>query len=192
MTELVIAVLSAAGCVYLASASAKLRGRSAYAAFAAGLGETTLIARRLLPLTTAALVACEALAAVSLVAAAALTAVNAAGAAAVTDAALGLAIALTSVLAAGVALILRRGTSARCACFGSATERTLGRPQLARNLGLLALLVVALIGGQHPSGQPTAGEAIVAVLAGLVTGFLLIRFDDLITLFAPLSSGSPR
>ena len=35
MTEVVIAVLSAAGCVYLASSTAKLRGRSAYRSFRA-------------------------------------------------------------------------------------------------------------------------------------------------------------
>ena len=132
-----IAVLSAAACVYLASATAKLRGRSAYLSFQAGLAETRLISRRLLPPAAAALAACEAVVAVSAAVAAALTAANASGAATVTASALGLAIALTSVLAAGVAVILHRGTRARCACFGSASDRALGRPQLARNLGLL-------------------------------------------------------
>jgi hypothetical protein len=192
MTEVVIAVLSAVCCVYLASATAKLRGRSAYQSFRAGLTETRLISRRLLPGTAAALVACEALVAVSAAVAALLTAVSAAAADAVTVSALGLAIALTSVLAAGVAVILRRGTSARCACFGSASERTLGRPQLARNLGLLALLVVALVCDLPGHGQPPADGAVVAVIAGAVIGVLLIRFDDLIALFAPISSGNPR
>ena len=192
MIELVIAVLSAGCCVYLTSATAKLRGRSAYASFEAGLTETRLISPRLLPAAAAALVACEALVAVSLAAAAVLTAVTVTGAAAVTDSALGLAIALTGILAAGVAVILRRGTSAACACFGSATERTLGRPQLVRNLGLLALLAVALACAQPARGQPPAGAAAVAVLAGAVAGLLLIRFDDLIALFAPISSESPR
>jgi hypothetical protein len=192
MIEVVIAVLSAACCVYLTSATAKLRGRSAYESFESGLTETRLISRRLLPATAAALVACEALAAVSAAAAAVLTAASVTAAAAVTDSALGLAIALTGILAAGVAVILQRGTSATCACFGSAAERTLGRPQLVRNLGLLALLVVALACAQPGHGQPPAGAAAVAVLAGAVAGLLLIRFDDLIALFAPLSSQSPR
>ena len=65
MTEVVIAVLSAAACVYLASATAKLRGRSAYLSFQAGLAETRLISRRLLPPAAAALAACEAVVAVS-------------------------------------------------------------------------------------------------------------------------------
>lgn len=192
MIEVVIAVLSAACCVYLASATAKLRGWSAYQSFEAGLTETRLISPRLLPGTAAALVACEALVTVGVAVAALLTAANATGAATVTVSALGLAIALTGVLAAGVAVILHRGTSARCACFGSASERALGRPQLARNLGLLALLVVALVCAEHGHGQPPAGGATVAVIAGAVIGILLIRFDDLIALFAPISSGSPR
>jgi hypothetical protein len=192
MTEVVIAVLSTAGCVYLASAAAKLRRRSAYQSFLAGLTETRLVSRRLLPGTAAALAACEALVTVSVVAAALLTAANATGAAAVTVSALGLAIALTSVLAAGIAVILRRGTRARCACFGSASDRPLGRPQLARNLGLLGLLVAALACATHSHGQPPASGATVAVMVGAVTGILLIRFDDLVALFAPISSGSPR
>ena len=192
MIEMVLAVLGAAGCVYLASATAKLRGRAAYRAFAAGLAETGLIARRLLPVAAAALAACEALVAVSAAAGAVLTAADTTGAVAVTVCAIGLAIALTGVLAAGIAVILHRGVSARCACFGSAAERPLGRPQLARNLGLLALLVVALIGAAGGHRQPPAAGAAVAVLAGAVTGLLLIRSDDLIALFAPISSGSTR
>ncbi|HEX4088204.1 MAG TPA: MauE/DoxX family redox-associated membrane protein [Trebonia sp.] len=192
MTEVAVAVLSAACCVYLMSAGAKLRGRSAYRSFAAGLAETGLVGRRLLPAVAAALAGCEAVVAVSLAAATALTSVGATGAAAVTVSALGLAIALTGVLAAGVAVILSRGTRARCACFGSASERALGRPQLARNLGLLALLVVALACAVPGHGRPAAGAATVAVVAGAVGGMLLIRFDDLIALFAPISSESSR
>ena len=192
MTEVVIAVLSAAGCVYLASSTAKLRGRSAYRSFRAGLTETGLVSRRSLPAAAAALAGGEALVTVGVLAAAALTAVSAPGAAAVTACALGLAIALTSVLAAGVAVIVRRGTRARCACFGSASERPLGRPHLARNLGLLALLAAALACAAHSHGQPPAAGATVAVIGGAVAGILLIRVDDLVALFAPISGESPR
>ena len=192
MPEVVIAVLSAAGCVYLASSTAKLRRRSAYQSFQAGLTETGLVSGRSLPAAAAALAGCEALVTVSVLAAAGLTAANATGAAAVTVCALGLAIALTSVLAAGIAVILRRGTRARCACFGSASDRPLGRPQLARNLGLLALLVAALVCATDGHGQPPAGGATVAVIVGAVAGILLIRFDDLVALFAPISTQSPR
>ena len=192
MTELVIAVLSLACCVYFASATAKLRGRSAYHSFQAGLADTGLTSRRLLPGTAALLVAGETLLAAVAAAAVLLTAAGAAGATTVTDCALGLGAVLTSILATGIAVILHRGTRARCACFGSVTNSTLGRPHLVRNLGLLALLVVALISAQYSHGQPSAGGALVAVIAGAVTGLMLIRFDDVVALFAPISSGSPR
>lgn len=192
MTEVVIAALAVACCVYLASSTAKLRRRSAYRSFRAGLAETGLVSRRSLPATAAALAGGEALVTVSAAAAAGLTAANATGAAAVTAGALSLAIALTGVLAAGVAVIVRRGTRARCACFGSAADRPLGRPQLARNLGLLALLIAALACAARSHGQPAAGGAIVAVIVGAVAGILLIRVDDLVALFAPISPADPR
>jgi len=192
VTELVIAVLSIAGCVYFASAAAKLRGRPAYRSFRAGLAGTGLTSRRLLPATAALLVAGEALVAAVAAVAVLLTAAGAAGAAAVTVCALGLAAVLTSILAAGIVVILHRGISARCACFGSVTSSTLGRPHLVRNLGLLALVVAALICVPYGHGQPPAGGVLVAVVAGAVTGLVLIRFDDVIALFAPMSSGSPR
>ena len=192
MTELVIAVLSLACCVYFASANAKLRGRSSYQSFQAGLADTGLTSRRLLPATAALLVACETLLAAVAAAAVLLTAAGAAGATTVTVCALGVAAVLTGILATGIAVILHRGTRARCACFGSVTNSTLGRPHLVRNLGLLALLVAALICVQYSHGQPSAGGALVAVIAGAVTGLMLIRFDDVIALFAPISSGSPR
>lgn len=192
MTDLVLAVLALACCVYLTSATAKLRGAAAFRLFEAGLEETGLIPRALLEPAAALLAGCEALVAVSAAAAAALTAVGATGARAVSVAALVLAVALTGVLAAGVAVIVRRGTRARCACFGSAAERILGRPQLARNLVLLAALIVALIGAALGPRQPAAAGAVVAVLAGAVAGALLIRSDDLIALFAPMSSDASR
>jgi hypothetical protein len=193
MSDLVLAVLAVACCVYAMSATAKLRGAAAFRSFEAGLSETGLIPRALLGSAAALLAGCEALVAVSAAAAAALTVAGASGAAPVTVAALALAVVLTGVLAAGVAVIVRRGTRARCACFGSAAERTLGRPQLARNLVLLAALVVGLIGAAVIGpGQPAAAGAVVAVLAGAVAGALLIRSDDLIALFAPMSSDSPR
>ncbi len=190
MTELVIAVLATACCVFGASAAAKLRGRSAYRSFLAGLAETKLIPQQRLSVIAAALVGCEALVTVSAVSAAVLTTANIAGAAATTVSALGLAIVLTGILAAGIAVILHRGTRARCACFGATSDQPLGRPHLARNIGLLALLATAAICTQGSHGQPTAGGTAIAAIGGGLIGLLLIRFDDLIVLFAPISSRS--
>lgn len=190
MTELTIAVLAAACCVYLTSAIFKLHNRAAYQAFRAGLAETKLVPPRLLPATAAALATGETVAAGGLAAAAVVTVANLGSAAAFTASALALAIVLTAILAAGIAIVLYRGTRARCACFGSASDRVLAVPHLARDLGLLVFLVAALAGTEVGRGQPTVGGVALAVIAGGVAGLLLIRFDDLIALFTPISAGS--
>lgn len=192
MTDLVIAVLTTACCVYSTSATFKLRSRAGYQAFRAGLAETRLVPRRLLPAAAAALAGWEAVVAVGAVVAAVLTAARQASAAAVTIGALGLAIVLTTILAAGIAVVLRRGTRARCACFGSDSDRLLAVPHLARDLGLLALLVAALAGTEASRARPTAGGVALALIAGGVAGLLLIRFDDLVALFTPVTAGSER
>jgi methylamine utilization protein MauE len=95
--------------------------------------------------------------------------------------------ALLGVFTVGIALALRRGTVARCACFGAA-EQVLGPRHLARNSVLLlvtaAALVLALGGG--PVGDPAA--ALVGAAGGAVVAVVLIRLDDLVELFVPLTS----
>ena len=49
MDDVLIALLCLTGCVFGTSSGAKLRGRTAYRAFRAGLGETGLVPDRLLP-----------------------------------------------------------------------------------------------------------------------------------------------
>lgn len=68
MTELVIAVLAVAACVYGASSGSKLAGRENYAAFRDGLAETSLVPSRLLRVTAAALAGGEAIVAGAVVA----------------------------------------------------------------------------------------------------------------------------
>ncbi len=190
MTELLIAVLTSAFCVYCTSAVAKLRSRAAYLSFVMGLAETKLIRLGLLPATAAALVSGEALAAVITATAVVITASGVAGASTVTGLALGLAIALTGVLTAGIAVILSRGTQARCACFGSVSEQLLGRPHLARNAALLGALTAALICNLEGTGRGSAGGIVLAALVGGVIGLLLIRLDDIVELFTPITSRS--
>jgi hypothetical protein len=190
MTELVIAVLATTCCLYLASAAAKLRGRRAYRSSLDALAQTGLVPPGLLPTMAAALAAGEALVAAGTATAGVLTAVNTPSAAVVTFSALVLAIALTSILVLGVATVLRRGISARCACFGATSGRLLSKPHLVRNASLLSLLVAALVCAQRGHGQPAAADVAVAALAGGVIGLMLIRFDDLISLLAPVSAKS--
>jgi hypothetical protein len=192
MPELVFGALAVAAIVYGQSAAAKLRGRRAYHDYQAGLGETALVPRRRLVLAAAALVVAET--AVTCVACSATAAMLLLpGALVIAEAALAGALLLTAVLAAGIWLVIRRGTRARCACFGAASLRPLGAVHLARNLGLLSLmatgLIGALIGGLGP-GRPGLAIAVVAVTGGAVVGLLMIHFEGIVFLFAPVDSAS--
>jgi hypothetical protein len=189
MGELALAVLVAGAWVFGASAAAKLRGQRAYRAFAAGLRETGLVPGAARPAVAAALAGSEAVTAVGLVAAAAVAAAEPGDVVIpYAETALALAAALTAVLAAGVGVAIRRGTQARCACFGARPGRPLGRPHLVRNLILLAafvtgLTVVPLAGGP---GGPAATA--LAAAAGSLAALLLIRWEDLADLFTPVQA----
>ncbi|HEY6313854.1 MAG TPA: MauE/DoxX family redox-associated membrane protein [Streptosporangiaceae bacterium] len=189
MIDFVIAVLTIAATVYGASAGAKLRGRPAYRSFRAGLAETALVPRRRLSVTAAALVGSEAVVAGLAIAAVGTTTLLT-GAAVVGEWALVGAALLTSVLAAGVATVMCRGTRARCACFGSSSGRPLGGVHLLRNVSLLVVLLSGLAGSELGHRRPELAGAAVAVAAGAVAGLLLTRFDDLIELFMPISPAS--
>lgn len=186
MSDFSVAVLSLAACVFIVSAAAKLHDRQAYRSFRAGLGETVLVPAKLLPLATALLSVAEGVIAVALVAAVVLTAVSAAGAVPVGVIALAAAAALTVVLAAGIAVVIRRGTRARCACFGAGPGRPLGWAHLIRDLGLLAALGAGLAAVPLEHGRPALAGAVLAAAAGVLSALVLIRFEQLAELFAPL------
>jgi len=190
VADLLIAVLTMTGCVYGASAAAKLRGRRAYRAYRAGLGEAGLVPARLLPATAAVLAAGETAAAAGVIAAAVLTALAGPGAVTVAAVSLGGAALLTAILAAGVAVIVHRGTKARCACFGASAggqaARPLGKAHLARNLGLLIVMAAGLAAGAVANGRPAPASVIMAALAGAVAAVLLVRLDDLVAVFTPV------
>jgi hypothetical protein len=192
MTELVIAVLALAACVYGASSGAKLASGRSYRAFRDGLGETALVPGRLLPATAVVLTGAEAGVAAVLAAATILCGAGLAGSVPVAAVALACAAGLTGVLAAGVTVVIRSGTRAACACFGARPGRDLGRSHLVRNAGLLALLVTAFVGNALGNGRPPVAATVVAVLTGVVTALLVIRFDDLVALFAPVPHEAAR
>ncbi|OKI81719.1 MauE/DoxX family redox-associated membrane protein [Micromonospora sp. CB01531] len=98
---------------------------------------------------------------------------------------------LLAVLTTGVVLAVRRGTGARCACFG-ATERPLGRRHVVRNGILLASVAGALVAVALGAAYPLApAGAAVALAAGAVGALILIRLDDLLDLFLPVSTAPP-
>ena len=97
------------------------------------------------------------------------------------------AAALLGVLTVGIALALRRGTSAPCACFGAST-RPLGGRHLVRNT-LLLLVTAGALG--TPAGPVAPAGVLLGVAAGALVAVLLVRLDDLVELFAPARPLSP-
>jgi len=190
VTDLVIAVLVIGVCVFGGSAGAKLRSRRAYQSFLAGLGETMLVPSRRLSAVAAILAAYEAMVAAGLATAVLLVVVSAPGAITAAESALGGATSLTMVLTAGIALILHRHTQARCACFGSGSDRPLGAAHLVRNVCLLVVLVAGLVDSVVGRGRPGPASLIIAAAAGAVCGIVLIRLDDLTALFMPIGAGA--
>jgi hypothetical protein len=223
MTEIVIGVLALAGVVFGTSAAAKLRGRTAYASYVAGLGESGLIPGRFLRATAAVLAGAEVLTAVGAAGAGAYALATAAlgtstpaasklagsalsgsapsGSALAGSALAGSALAaselaasvllggavLAGALSAGVAVIVRRGTRARCACFGSASARPLGGAALARNLALLVVFAAGSLASVLGLGDAPIAGSLVAVAAGGIAGLVFVHLEDVVDLF----TGSP-
>ena len=186
MAEFSVAILCLAGCVFAASAAMKLRSRWAYSSFRDGLRETGLVPGRLLPSIAAALCWAEAAIAAGLLGAAVLTAAAISGAVPFAEFFLAVAAGLTGILAAGVAVVIRRGAHARCACFGAGSSRPLGPAHLARNLTLMAVVCAGLAAVPQPQPQPILVGTLVAAAVGGVAALLFIRWDDVADLLAPI------
>lgn len=189
MSELVIAVLAVIIVVFGTSATAKLHSKSAFKLFQTELGNTATVSSRWLPAIAVSMAACEAAIAVLAVLALILTSVLG-----LTRAVSGLALAgavlLSILLTGGVAMVLRHGTTAHCACFGSGAGVPLGKPHLARNTALLAVAIAGLASNEFSNGAPGMAAALLALGAGAVAGLLLVHFDDLVFLAARTSTSA--
>jgi hypothetical protein len=139
-----------------------------------------------LPGAAAALAGAEAGVAAGLLTAAALTAAASSAATWLAESSLAVAVLLTALLALGVAMVIRHGTRALCACFGARSSRPLGRAQLARNLCLFFVVCAGLAAVPLAHGRPPLLAMVLAAGAGPVTALLFIRWDYLAELFAPL------
>jgi hypothetical protein len=186
MTDLVIAVLVMAACIYGSSSTAKLSSRRSFRAFRDGLAETALVRPgRRLAAVAAVLAGGEAVTAATMAVSAVLTVAGTADSATAVAIALGCGVVLTSALTDGVAIVLRTGTRATCACFGAGSGRQINGSHLVRNIAVLALLLAGLAGNEFRHGRTAPGAVITSLVAGIVLALLLIRFDDLAGLFAP-------
>lgn len=185
MTELVIAMLAMGACIYGTSSGGKLVRKKEYRAFRDAIAQTALAAGN--PRAVAAILfGSEMTVAAALTSAMVLTIAGVRDSMTVAAVALGCGIALTSALIAGVTVVLRSGSRVTCACFGATSGRRISGSHLARNVGILALLLAGLIGNEFRQGRASAGATIVALAAGGLAGLLLIRFDDMVELFAPV------
>jgi hypothetical protein len=158
--------------VLLVSVISKTRGRSAFAVFRHWVGELRVVPERLSATVAATLTAGEAVALALLVVPA--TAV----------AGLALTAAIMLVFAAAIAVIIRRGVSVPCRCFGG-SSRPMGRLEIARNL-VLALLAastaaVALLTSAPGLSAPHASApgAVAAIAAGAALAAAAVRLDRL-------------
>jgi hypothetical protein len=196
MAYFLLTVLVMAALVFGASAAGKLRSRAAFRSYRAALAGTGLLPQRLgalWPALSSVLAVGELIVAAGLSAAAVLvvaaperdTVVRL-----VLGLALGLAVLLSCVLVAGVRVLIRRGTRARCACFGASAGRPIGVLHLVRNAALLGLVLAAmasdLAGGPMRSGPVAA--VVMAAVGGACLALLIIRWEDLAVLVTPVPS----
>lgn len=185
MAEVTVAAVAVIAVCFGASAVLKLRAGSAYGMYRSGLAEARLVPDRLLPAVAASLAATEAIIGAAAIAALALT-MSGNNVIPLEAAALGCGVLLSALLTLGVAVVLARGTRARCSCFGSGASKPLGLLHLARNVALLTILSLGLAAGIVTSGQPGLASAAVATEAGTLLGLLLVRFEDLAWLITGL------
>ncbi|WP_433269315.1 MauE/DoxX family redox-associated membrane protein [Micromonospora vinacea] len=164
--------------VFLAAVVGKLRTRAGYAAFVASVGQFGVPAHWTAP---AARVAVAAEAAVVVLLAVSRT----------VPAGLVLAVGLLGVLTAAMVLALRRGARPACRCFGAA-DAPIGARHVGRNLALLTVALLGLL-GRAAAGPPlSASAALVAVGVAVPLAAVVIRLDDLVALFAPTPSRPTR
>ena len=196
MAEIVVGVQVIAACVYAASGMSKLRSRTAYHSFSAGLGNTALVPPRLLQAVAAVLAGGEAVIAIMVTTAIVTMMFSASAARVLSAAALATCWVLTAVLAAGVAMVVARGTIVRCACFGATSQGPpVGAAHLLRNASLLALVTAGLLdsvlASQPPAHSITLGGWVVTAAAGTVCAAFLIRWEDVAYLVAPATVAGP-
>jgi Methylamine utilisation protein MauE len=191
--EVTVAILTMAVVVFGGSAGSKLRGSRHYREFSEGLRQAALVPDRMLPVTAALLSGSEALTGVALTVALVFRAGATPDAAWLAAGALALATTLVAVLSAGVALVMRRGVTAHCVCFGSTTSsRPLGTAQLVRNIFLGVVLLAGLASAGLYRGSTPPVSFFVALAGGFSAGLVLTRSDDLVDLFRPVRKARPR
>jgi hypothetical protein len=171
MEYLVLACRAVLIVVFSVSLASKVRSRAAFAEFTASLSVMRVLPRVRTRWTAVAGIFAETVALFLLLAA---------------PFSVPLAFAFALVLligfSAAITIVLARGERAPCRCFGAST-RPLGWSHVARNLFLGALCVVGVV-TPAPTAQWHPGGVMLAMFAGAIVALLVLRMDDLITLFS--------
>lgn len=94
-----------------------------------------------------------------------------------------LAILLLLAFAVAIARALRRGQAKPCRCFGRSSA-PLGRHHVWRNAFLIAVAALGALGTLATPGPVSPAAGVLAAVAGLVAGGLIVMLDDLRFLFA--------
>lgn len=171
----------ALGIVFVVSAWSKLRSPAAFAVF-------TRSVRRLGVLPTAAMARLAAMAVAAAEVAVPILVVIPWDVSVVAGYAV--AAAMLSAFTVGIALSLRRGDRTPCSCFGRSAV-PLGGRHVIRNLLLVAITVGGAAAVLAGSDTEDVKVAIVAAVAGLVTGALVTVADDLAELVSPSTRHRP-
>lgn len=163
--------------VFVLSFVSKVRGPSAYHEFTLSVAALSRLPRAWVRPAALALIVAEGSIAL-------LVAVPSRGSAGV-----GLvgAMGLLTVFTSGIVAAMRRGSQVPCRCFG-ASATPLGLPHVIRNLVLLAVCGVALVGvgsGAAADGRLTIAGVVFTVAAAIISVLFIQRLDDIVVLFAP-------
>ncbi|MGI5241091.1 MauE/DoxX family redox-associated membrane protein [Dactylosporangium sp. CA-139066] len=158
--------------VFAAAVGGKARSGAALRAFADTLVTGRLVARRRRIPVAVALTAAEA--GIAVLAAVPGTAPYGLAAAAV----------LATGFAAGIQVTLARGAPIPCVCFGTGSDRPMGRGYQVRNLLLAGVAVLGALAAGRPGPHDLRTDGVVvAVAAGALLAALVVRGDDVAYLF---------
>ncbi|GIJ50298.1 hypothetical protein Val02_71840 [Virgisporangium aliadipatigenens] len=103
----------------------------------------------------------------------------------------GLAAALLAAFAVAMAVSLRRGAQPVCRCFGGRGSAVTA-VHVARNLGLVVVALLAVAARMFVDDPVEPAGAALAALSGVLVAALVVRLDDVVALFAPVSSPRSR
>ena len=159
--------------VFVVAVFSKISEKTAWLAFVQSLRQLRQVPDAVVRAAALATVAIEMLVAVLL-----LVPVPAAGA-------FGFALAACLLLAFTIAigLALLRGNRVPCRCFG-ASSTPLGLPHVTRNLVLICVATLGLIGASA-AGTLDVAYAALAGASGLIVGILVTALEDVVALFKP-------